>query len=85
MLDRMFDAKGACAPVAPGAAGPATGVSVESLIPPIDEKKVTAHERMPDSSELEERRRIEDEEIQARKYRGGGHGGAAPSSLAAPF
>ena len=82
-LDKLFESKGVSAPVAPGAAGPPAGVSVDVLIPKIGEKEAASHERIPESSELEERRRREDEEIQARKYQGGGRG--APSSLAAPF
>jgi hypothetical protein len=82
-LDREFDAKGLSAPVAPGAAGAPSGtpLQVDKLIPQISEKDT--HDRIPDTSELEERRRIEDEEIQSRKYRSGGRGSGP--ALASPF
>lgn len=81
-LEREFDAKGLSAPVAPGTGAPASGgapLQVDKLIPQISEKDT--HDRIPETSELEERRRIEDEEIQSRKYRRGGSGPA----LASPF
>jgi hypothetical protein len=72
MLDRMFDVKGVnTAPVsghAPQQAAAASMVSVEKLIPPINEKEAL-HERLPDISELEARREQEFAEVQSRRHR----------------
>jgi hypothetical protein len=72
MLDRMFDVKGVnTAPVSghsPQQAAAASMVSVEKLIPPINEKEAS-HERLPDISELEARREQEFAEVQGRRHR----------------
>lgn len=83
MLDRMFDVKGVnTAPVSghsPQQAAAASMVSVEKLIPPINEKEAS-HERLPDISELEARREQEFAEVQGRRHRA-----VAPPQYSTPF
>jgi len=66
ILDRMFEGKGVNPPMATSPSPQGHTVSVEKLIPPINEKEAS-HERMPDISELEARRNLEFEKIQSRQ------------------
>jgi len=87
MLDRMFDAKGVNPPMATSPSPQGHSVSVEKLIPPINEKEAS-HERMPEISELEAKRTQEFERIQSRQIQHGAPvagGVAAGSRMAMPF